>query len=52
MSVREGVVTVGDVAELSKGKEMSSGESGVQDEDLGGVVKVYVLSHGHARAGS
>ena len=46
---------MGDVAEFSKGKEMPSGEAGeagVQDEDLGGVLKVYVLSHGRVRAGS
>ena len=47
-----GVDTVGDVAEFSKGKEIPSGEAGVQDEDLGGLLKVYVLSHGRARVGS
>ena len=43
---------MGDVTEFSKGKEMTSGEAGVQDEDLGGVLQVYVLSHGRVRAGS
>ena len=43
---------MGGMAEFSKGKEMPSGEAGVQDEDLGGVLKVYVLSHGCDRAGA
>ena len=54
MLVRGGVGTraVGDVVEFSKGREMPSGEAGEQDEDLGGVPKIHVLTHGRVRVGS
>ena len=43
----------GVVEKFSKEREMPSGETGVQDEDLGGVLKVHVLVHGHdVRVGS
>ena len=47
-----GTRAVGGVVEFSKGKEMPSGEVGEQDEDLGGVPKMHVLTHGRDRVGS
>ena len=43
---------MGGVVEFSKGRGKTSGEAGVQDEDLDGMLKVYVLSHGRVREGS